>query len=610
MKRKYGLLGLLALCGLSYAMSENLGLSPQLINVQNRELISLNGAWQTIVDPFENGFYNYRLEEADKGYFKDVDYSGDRSFLQEYDFNSANELYVPGDWNTQRPQLYYYEGTVWYRKHFDYTKKSNKRVFLYFGAVNYEAIVYLNGEKIGRHIGGFTPFNIEVTNSIKQGVNSLVVKADNKRKPEAVPTVNADWWNFGGITRHAYLVETPEVFVRDYHIQLDKTNPKEIAGWVQLDGVNSQQQVKVTIPELKLTQSVTTNEKGFAELRIPVKKLTYWNPEDPKLYEVNLTLNEQTLSDNIGFRIIATQGTDVLLNGKKIFLRGICIHEETAGNSARATTEADAITLLTWAKELGCNFVRLAHYPHNENMIRTAERMGLMVWSEIPVYWTIYWSNPATYQNAEAQLADMITRDRNRANVIIWSVANETPLSDARLEFLKKLINKTREMDPTRLVSAAMEKEELSPGLMTVHDPLSEYLDLISFNQYIGWYDGTWEKCDRVNWQFSSNKPVVITEFGGGALYGNSGDVHQYFTEEYQEELFVRTVNMFKRIPGLAGTTPWILKDFRSPRRHIPLIQGEFNRKGLISDKGEKKKAFFVMQKWYDEIKANETKKN
>jgi beta-glucuronidase len=236
-------------------------------------------------------------------------------------------------------------------------------------------------------------------------------------------------------------------------------------------------------------------------------------------------------------------------------------------------------------------------------MIRQAERLGLMVWSEIPVYWTIQWGNPETYKNAEAQLTDNITRDKNRANVIIWSISNETPRGDERLSFLTRLAAKARELDPVRLVGAAMEKEEVKPGLMTVNDQLSKVMDVLSFNQYVGWYDGLPEKCDRVNWTFSEQKPVIITEFGGDALYGLKGGLTDRFSEDYQEDLYIRSVKMLKRIPGLAGTTPWILKDFRSPRRQLRDIQDDFNRKGLVSDKGQKKKAFFVMQKWYEELK-------
>lgn len=160
-------------------------------------------------------------------------------------------------------------------------------------------------------------------------------------------------------------------------------------------------------------------------------------------------------------------------------------------------------------------------------------------------------------------------------------------------------------MDNVRLIGAAMEKDEIQPGIMTVNDPLGNVLDIISFNEYVGWYDGNTEKCDHVNWQFNSDKPVFISEFGGGALYGHHGPVNERFTEEYQEDLYRRHIEMLKRIPGLAGTTPWILKDFRSPRRQVPNIQDDFNRKGLVSDKGQKKKAYFVLRDWYRDIEKN-----
>lgn len=581
--------------------AQNQNLYPQIINVNNREKISLDGAWKSIVDPFENGYYDYRLKPLKRGYFSDRDYI-DRTRLQEYDFNNEQLLSVPGDWNTQRPELYYYEGTIWYRKRFNFIPVTDKRHFLYFGAVNYEAKVYLNGELVGTHIGGFTPFNIEVTGKLKPGENSVVVKVDNRRRPDAVPTANADWWNYGGITRQVSLVSVPVSFIRDYMLQLDKTNPKLIKGWVQLDGFDKNDQVQISIPELSVKKTVLVNETGYAAFDIPVKKITLWEPENPKLYEVEIKSGSDITIDRIGFRTIETKGTDILLNGKKIFCRGISVHEETAYYSGRAFSEDHALTLLSWAKELGCNFVRLAHYPHNENMVRMAEKMGILVWSEIPVYWTILWDNKETYTNAEMQLSDMITRDKNRANVIIWSIANETPLSESRLTFLTKLVNKTKEMDNTRLVAAAMEKEEFAPNQLTVRDPLGEKLDLLSFNQYVGWYDGRWEKCDRVNWSFEIKKPVFISEFGGGARYGYHGKDTDMFTEEYMEKLYEKSIEMLKRIDGLAGTTPWILKDFRSPRRHLPDIQDGFNRKGLISDKGERKKAFYVMQKWYKEI--------
>ena len=574
---------------------------PQLINVDGRKTTSLDGLWRTIVDPFENGYYDYRRKPLPNGFGLDKDIV-DKSVLQEYDFSTDKTLNVPGDWNTQRPELYYYEGTVWYRKRFNYTAISGNRQFLHFEAVNYEAIVYVNGKEIGKHVGGFTPFNFEVTGLLKSGENSVVVKVDNKRLLEGVPTINTDWWNYGGITRQVTLIETPATLIRDYFVQLKKGDKNTISGWVQLDGKQSTQKVKIEIPELNISQEVSTDQNGYATFDIKAKPEN-WSPENPKLYKVNIVAESDKISDEIGFRTIETKGTKIVLNGKEIYCRGVSIHEEAAYRNGRAYSSDEAAILLGWAKEMGCNFVRLAHYPHNEQMVRMAEKMGLLVWSEIPVYWTIQWTNPETYKNAENQLTDMITRDKNRTNIIIWSIANETPQSPERFDFLSRLNAKARSLDNTRFISAALEKEEIKPGLITVDDKLSSLFDIISFNEYVGWYDGLPEKCDRVEWTFSEQKPVIISEFGGECVYGLRGSKTDRFSEDYQEDMYIRSVNMLKRIPALAGTTPWILKDFRSPRRQLPGMQDDFNRKGLVSDKGQKKKAFFVMQKWYEELK-------
>ena len=329
-----------------------------------------------------------------------------------------------------------------------------------------------------------------------------------------------------------------------------------------------------------------------------IKKMQLWSPDTPKRYDVELILEGDTLRDAIGFRTIATRGKQILLNGKPIFLRGISIHEEKAYGGGRANSADDARTLLTWAKELGCNFVRLAHYPHNEYAVREAERMGILVWSEIPVYWTIDWTNPDTYANAEQQLTDMIRRDQNRANVIIWSIANETPHSTERDMFLSRLAQKARSMDDTRLISMAMEVTSASNYKNRLQDNMNQWVDIISFNQYIGWYRDV-NDAPKMEWEIPYDKPVIVSEFGGGAKYGMHGDKNQRWTEEFQENLYRENTAMLDKIDGLSGTTPWILKDFRSPRRVLNGIQDYYNRKGLVSDNGEKKKAFFVLKEWY-----------
>lgn len=588
------------LLGLSIALFLWGNDSKLLINLDNRETISLNGNWRFIIDPFENGYYDYRLLPLKDGYFKNAK-QRDRTERIEYNFDESGTLVVPGDWNTQDDRLFFYEGTIWYKKSFDYNRERNKRVFVYFGAVNYHAIVYLNGEKIGEHIGGFTPFNFEITNRLKERGNYLIVKVDNKRHLDGVPTVNFDWWNYGGLTRRVMLIEVPETFIQDYLIQLKKGTEDEVEGWVRLNGVDMQQKITVKIPELEFEKGFKTDKDGLAEISFKAD-FKLWSPWNPKLYKVIITCETDEIEDKIGFRHIEVIGEDILLNGEPIFLHGICIHEDAPFRTGRAFSIEDAKILLGWAKELNCNFVRLAHYPHNENMIRMADSMGIMVWAEIPVYWTIQWENNETFMNARNQLSEIITRDKNRASVIMWSMGNETPLYNSRLNFMSNLAKFAREKDQTRLITAAIESHYKNENTVIIDDPLGKYLDVLGCNEYIGWYDGLPEKCDRIRWETIYDKPLIISECGGAALYGFHGDELTRWSEEYQESIYKHQISMLKRIQFLKGMTPWILKDFRSPRRPLPVIQDFFNRKGLISNNGQKKKAFYVLREFYREI--------
>lgn len=580
--------------------------APLIANVAGRQTTNLDGQWRTIVDPYDVGYIDYRAKPitGNNAFFKDHKPQSP-SELVEYDFDTSGQLNVPGDWNTQRDALLFYEGTVWYKRSFNYTKSLNKRVFVHFGAANYVANVYLNGEPLGSHEGGFTPFDFEITDQVRPQDNFLVVRVNNRRSKEFVPTINTDWWNYGGITRPVTLVEVPETFIQDYFVQLAKGSMGQIAGWIQLNGPQPRQKVTIRIPEAGIVKTIETGPNGRADFLFDAS-LSLWSPENPKLYNVEIAAETDRVSDRIGFRSIETHNTDILLNGKSIFLQGISIHEEAPLRSGRAWTEADARTLLGWAKELGCNFVRLAHYPHNESMLRMADQMGLMVWGEIPVYWTIEWENPSTLRNAQNQLGEMIARDHNRAALIIYSVANETPVSDARNHFLRQLINEAHSTDATRLVSAALQADESVVAnhiTITINDPIAADLDVLGNNEYIGWYARKPADADNIDWASKNDKPLIMSEFGGDALFGKHGEIDQRWTEEYQENLYRHQISMLKRISFLRGTTPWILMDFRSPRRTLPGIEDYFNRKGLVSQHGEKKKAFYVLQEFYREAK-------
>jgi len=598
--RRFSLAVAIRILFLAYPVAAQV--APLIANVTARQTTSLDGQWQAIVDPYDAGSMDYRGQPLNgkNAFFKNYKPQSESELL-EYNFDASRTLTVPGDWNTQRESLLFYEGSIWYKRSFDYSKSPKRRVFVHFGAANYKAFVYLNGEELGRHEGGFTPFDFEITDRIRHEGNFLVLRVNNTRAEDYVPTVNTDWWNYGGITRPVALVEVPETFVQDYFIQLAKGSRHLISGWLQLNGPQPRQKVSIRIPEVGISKSVETDATGRAEFSFSAD-LTLWSPENPKLYTVEIAAVTDKITDHIGFRSIETRGTEILLNGKPIFLRGISIHEEAPVRSGRAWNESDARTLLSWAKELGCNFVRLAHYPHSEAMLRMADEMGLLVWGEVPVYWTIQWENPETLRAAQNQLGEMIARDHNRASLIIYSVANETPISEARNHFLSRLIERAHSADPTRLVSAALQAQESEVAnhiTITINDPVAANLDVLGNNEYIGWYVHHPADADAIDWVSKYGKPMIMSEFGGDALFGYHGDANIRWTEEYQANLYAHQIVMLKRISFLCGTSPWILMDFRSPRRTLPRFEDYFNRKGLVSNNGERKKAFFVLQDFY-----------
>ena len=566
------------------------------LNVYGRSVTSLNGMWKYFVDQQDIGYYDYRMNPTRWGFFLDAK-PRNVSDLVEYSFDDSKIMKVPGDWNTQDEQLYWYEGSVWYRQKFNWKPEQGRKALLYFAGANYLSRVWVNGKKVGVHEGGFTPFCFDVSDVVKAGENTIVVMVNNNRKKENIPTQIFDWWNYGGITRDVMMVSVPETYIEDYSLQLVKGNTKLINVKLKLNEKKAGKMVTLTIPELKIKKKLVTDAQGEANVVLKAKP-SLWCPENPKLYKVSITTAEETISDEIGFRTIETRGKQILLNGKPIFLKGISSHEETAYTSRRCNSAEDADTLLAWAKDLGCNFMRLAHYPHNEHAIREAERKGVLLWEEIPCYWTIDWKNEKTFANAKRQLQDMIGRDKNRANVIGWSGANETPHSAERDKFLSELAKFAKTEDDTRLISMAMEVTGQSNYVNRLNDNMNKYVDIISFNEYIGWYRDV-NDAPKMKWEVPYDKPVIISEFGGGAVAGLHGSKNERWTEEFQENLYKENLDMLSKIEGLSGMTPWVLKDFRSPRRINPVVQKDFNRKGLVSDKGMRKKAFYVLKEWY-----------
>jgi beta-glucuronidase len=580
-----------------------------LVGVDHRTTTSLDGDWHYLVDQAPHpALYTHTGAINDNGYAMNTHpniFSGKHN--GEYDFSDAPTLKVPGDWNTQVPQLFNYEGVVWYQRDFDAQPKPGTRTFLHIGAANYRSHVWVNQKRVCDHEGGFTPFDCEVTAVLHPGSNFVVIAVDATRLVDGIPSVGYDWFNYGGLTRDVSLVTVPTAFIDDYDVHLAhgatwQPGNTELTGYIHVLGATDGTPVTLDIPEARIHASLKTDADGNAPFTVKAAQLTLWSPETPKLYKVTLASGsgdqQDRITDDIGFRDIRVDGTRILLNGKAIFLNGVNQHAETPVLGGRVDNDKDVAIIFGYLKDLNANFVRLCHYPHDERMERTADRDGIMIWSEIPNWQHISFDKPEVYAKDVVMLKEMIRRDRNKASVILWSVSNETSNNPTRTKFLTDLANEARKLDSTRLITSALNSEHIEGSTATLDDPLADALDVVGVNEYIGWYGGAPEDADNMHW-ILPQKPIIISEFGAEAKYGNHGTINQRWTEEQQANVYNHQLVMFSKIPQLRGITPWVLTDFRSTTRNIPKLQDGYNRKGLISEDGQKKQAFFILQKAY-----------
>ncbi|MDR0502972.1 MAG: hypothetical protein LBH16_06585 [Treponema sp.] len=583
-----------------------------LLNITGRETESLNGQWNFAADLYDTCRRAHWFWDNSKN-------ETGREMPVDYDWEGWDRITVPSCWNLQKPELHYFEGSGIYTRTFRYFPKTKgERLFLRFEGVSYRTSVFLNGKIIGTHDGASTPFNADIS-GIVQTDNRITVTADARRSPLRIPMENTDWFNYGGIYRDVFLVRVPPVYIKDWFVRLspDGTYSVILADVTvsSADGMPVNNKALLEIPQMGIKQEINIKDgKGSARIYVRtemhanmLKAKMLWSPENPKLYEVIISINSKEnetadiVRDSIGFREIKTNGGnshEILLNGKKIFLKGVCVHEDHFLSGKTTNTEIIRQTIKD-LKEMNGNYLRLAHYPHDSRFARIADEEGVLLWEEVPVYWAVAFNNSETYKDGENQLSELILRDRNRASVIIWSVGNENADTDARLSFMSKLALKAKSLDDSRLVSAAC---LINHEKLQIQDRLADYLDVIGINEYYGWYDPDFEKLPKILDNSKPGKPVLICEFGADARLGQRGSEDDLWTEDKQKRLYEQQTEIFKKCPYIAGTTPWILYDFRCPRR-LNRYQEGFNRKGLIDAKRrERKPAFYVMQKYYSEV--------
>jgi beta-glucuronidase len=565
--------------------SRGLATAETLVTLAGRDFITLDGEWRLTLDLFDEGLRQrwFALDETPPSQW---------ATPRDYEIEAGETVPVPSCWNLLRPEWTHFEGAAWYTRWFDWEPgETGERAILSFGAANYAALVFLNGAHIGGHRGGSTPFSIEASASLRPGRNRLQVYVENRRAPDRVPMHHIDWFNYGGLYREVALLRLPPVYIRQAQAAL-APETDHIRFSIELsDAASGAAEVRIEALGLTAPLEIVAG-KGEA---LVAARPELWSPERPRLYDVEFRFGSDVVRERIGFRRIATRGTNILLNGKPIWLKGVCVHEDDL-ERGKTTTEADIRLRFAHAKALGCNFLRLAHYPHHEMVARVADEEGLLLWAEVPVYWAIDFANPATLADARNQLAELILRDINRASVILWGVGNENADTDARLTFMADLATTAKRLDPSRLTAAAC---LINRERFTIEDRLAAHLDVIGLNEYFGWYEPDFSGLDALLANSNPEKPVIISETGADAASGHRGAGRVLFTEDWQAEFYREQFQRIAATPYIAGLAAWLLYDFRTERRQTGFQRG-FNRKGLIgADKSTRKLAFDVLAACY-----------
>ncbi|MFX1389342.1 MAG: glycoside hydrolase family 2 protein [Promethearchaeota archaeon] len=554
--------------------------------------ISLNGNWKCKPDLSNIGI-------KQKWYIPEVYAESDKNLI---------DIEIPKSYNLLQ-DFEYFEGIFWHFFHFDLKKEKNSNFYDYiikFEGSNYNTKVWCNGYYLGMHNGGFTPFSFDATNIIRDENNFLVVRTDNYRKSDRIPSLSFDWFNWGGIYRDVNLLELDKQRIEEVRIKtnvITKSESEIVVTYKIIETFPLKWQILDSSQTQVLFEGV---DEGVSERRsftVHISNPQLWSPEDPYLYHLLMFKNLPQSNDKIidkyrfGIRQINIKGTQIYLNKRKMFLKGVSLHEEYMPYG-RTIPYEKRVEDIENIKKLGFNTLRTAHYSHDESLVEIADRIGILLLEEIPVYQHCDFGNSQTYNTAANMLKELIKRDFNHPSVSWWSGGNEAPLHRRNCaKFIRNLMDLARNMDDTRIVTCVSRK--------IILDLTRKYIDVATINTYFGWYFGHEKMINLVLDIMRTpvqNKPWIYTEFGAGAKFGFRADWNKQlkYSEEKQLEVLDYTIRTINSKDYYAGWLIWIYRDFKSIKRNNLYQQG-FNRKGIVSDeKNEKKLIYYRLPKIID----------
>jgi len=545
---------------------------------------SLNGQWQCLPDENDIGI-------EDKWFLYDK--IKDRNY-------HLIPLKIPNSFNLI-DGYDLYEGVFWFFYEFELKNKVDFSNFDYqikFKGSNYNTRVWLNGFFIGEHEGGFTPFKFLINDHLKSNRNYLVVRVDNTRDKDGIPSIYFDWFNWGGIYRDVDIIILNKNRFRDVRITteiLTRKSAKIHISYKVIGKIKFEWQIIDYYNNEIIENGKRTTVFNRDEFSIYINNPRLWSPQSPALYQLQIIdlslMNKRNIlfQSDFGIRKIEVRSGGLYLNKKKIKLKGVSLHEELLpyGRTIPYNKRNEDLQRI---KKIGFNSVRTAHYPHDEALLEIADKLGLLILEEIPVYWDCNYKSRKTFKLAAKMLVNLIGRDYNHPSVIWWSVGNEIPTHKKECaKFIENLMILAKNHDSSRIVTYVSRK--LTSDLMRRKG------DVAALNTYFGWYFGVMKMLSLIlDWIRTPvlNKPWIFTEFGAGAKFGyrHKGKNPPKFSEEYQLALLDHTIKTINSKEYFSGWFIWIFRDFKTILKNNTYQQG-FNRKGIVGEKSTEKKLIY-----------------
>lgn len=551
-----------------------------------RKSLSLDGEWQFITDPEGQGEslgYTHCLPEA------------------------AKRRYVPSVWNTDLGLLAY-DGVAWYGRTFETAGGAAR---LHFGAVMTTADVWVDGEHVGHHYGGFTAFDVELP-SLAAGLHYVSVKVDNTFDGASIPEKMVDWYHYGGITRSVTLEELTGICVQYLHAYYNLDVAARAASVTFRARVKNYDTVARTSPvTVAISYAFASEEVSLAagESRevvfspLDMTDISLWDMDSPNLYTISAITETDDLYDRMGFRQIKVEGGKLYLNGKSLTIKGVNRHEDHP-DFGFAFPEGLMERDIDIIQHMNANAIRGSHYPNAKYFVDLLDERGMLFWSEIPIWGVGYTAEmlgqTKFVERAHTMILEMAEQYHNHPSIIFWGIHNEIATDSAEgLALSKLLYGEMKARDDGRLVTYACSRP--------MSDICFDYCDIICINEYHGWYRNEMEYWQDVVESFRARrkalgfeeKPVIYSEFGAAALYGHHTFDDIRWTEEYQARLLDHTINLFLSDEMIVGCYVWQYCDIRtSPDVGLNRARG-YNNKGLVNEYRRPKQAYFAVKDAY-----------